>query len=139
MLGAKSAAKYTWKIKEMLKSPGLTHDMVNSQAIDVTTTWKILRKMIQSALQNNPFTLSVYHYAWKNGNGSPASRRIGASLSYVKARAGLQGLLHGDEDMVKYGFSTNEISALGETLHCHEKDSFALVIGEHENAHMPLM
>ncbi len=125
------------KIKEMLKSEGLTHDMVNSQAgIDVTTQLgKSSAKMIQSALQKkqsiHAVRLPFMH--GKMGMEVQPSRRIGSEVSsYVKARAGLQGLLHGDEDMVKYGFSTNEISALRETLHCHEKDSFALVIGEHE-------
>ncbi len=123
------------QINEKLKKEGLTHEMVHSQAgVNVTQLLqKSQAKMIQTAAQKN-HSIHAVRLPFMHGRMGmevQPGRRIGSEVSsYVKARAGLQGLLHGDEDLVKYGFAVNEIAALRETLHCHEKDSFALVIGD---------
>lgn len=123
------------QIKEKLTQEGLTHDLVNSQAgMNVTSLLqKSPAKMIQAAVQKkqsiHAVRLPFMH--GKMGMEVQPSRRIGSEVSsYVKARAGLQGLLHGDEDLAKYGFTTGEITTLRDTLHCHAADSFALVIGD---------
>ncbi len=125
------------KIKDELKKEGLTHDTMNSQAgMDVTSLLgKSSAKMIQAAItkKQSIFAVRLPFMQKKMGMEVQPGRRIGSEISsYVKARAGLQGLLHGDEDLVKYDFSKQEITTLRETLHCHENDSFAIVIGEHE-------
>lgn len=124
-------------VREQVKKDGLTHEMVHSQAgINVTTLLqKSPSKMIQNALQKK-HTIHAVRLPFMHGRMGvevQPQRRVGSEVSsYVKARAGLQGLLHGDEDLAKYGFSESEIVVLRETLHCHEKDSFALVLGEDE-------
>lgn len=61
-------------------------------------------------------------------------RRFGTELaSYVKARTGLQGIIHSDE-LPAYGISEEEIAKTREKLACIEEDSFAFVSGEKTNA-----
>lgn len=123
------------QLKETLLKEGLTHEMINSQAgVDVTTLFaSSTAKMIVSALQKKHVMHAVRlpHMHTRMGKEVQPGRRVGSEISsYVKARAGLQGLLHGDEALDKYGFTASEITTLRETLHCQQNDSFALVIGE---------
>lgn len=123
------------EVKEQLKKEGLTHDLINSQAgINITSmVQKYTSKMIQSALQKKQaiYAVRLPFMQGKMGKEVQLERRIGSEISsYVKARAGLQGLLHGDETLSNYGITPENVLEIRNTLHCHEKDSFALVIGE---------
>lgn len=123
------------QIKQTLREEGVSHDLINSQAgMDVTGLFsKSTSKMIQTALQKKHVIHAVRlpHMHTRMGMEVQPGRRIGSEISsYVKARAGLQGLLHGDEQLDKYGLTTHEISTLRSALHCSEKDSFAIVMGD---------
>jgi len=58
-------------------------------------------------------------------------RRYGSELSDYAKRAGVGGLIHGDEDMEKYGLSREEVEG---QLSVGEGDSFIIVVGEEERA-----
>jgi glutamyl-tRNA(Gln) amidotransferase subunit E len=59
-------------------------------------------------------------------------RRFGTEVaSYVKAKAGLQGIIHSDE-LPNYGISEEEILEIKQKLGCGEEDAFAFVSGEEE-------
>ena len=61
-------------------------------------------------------------------------RRFGTELaSYVKAKTGLQGIIHSDE-LPAYGISEDEISKTREILGCNENDAFVFVSGEKQKA-----
>lgn len=125
------------QVREKLQNEGLTHDMMNSQpGVNVAGLFsKSTAKMVLAAIQKkqaiHAVRLPFMH--GKMGMEVQPGRRVGSEISsYVKARAGLQGLLHGDEDLAKYGFTPSEITTLRETMHCHATDSFAIVIGDEE-------
>jgi glutamyl-tRNA(Gln) amidotransferase subunit E len=59
-------------------------------------------------------------------------RRFGTELaSCVKAKTGLQGIIHSDE-LPNYGISAEEIGKVNEKLECAGEDCFAFVSGEEE-------
>ncbi|MBM3282235.1 MAG: Glu-tRNA(Gln) amidotransferase subunit GatE [Candidatus Diapherotrites archaeon] len=123
------------EMKEVLKKEGLTHEMVNSQAgMNITKiVEKYPSKMIQTALQKKQaiYAVRLPYMHGRMGKEVQPGRRIGSEISsYVKARAGLQGLLHGDENLSNYGFTSENITEIRTLTHCHEKDSFAIVMGE---------
>jgi len=61
-------------------------------------------------------------------------RRFGSELAdYVRARAGLKGLLHSDE-LPAYGISDAEVNGIKKLLGNGSKDAFILVQAEKENA-----
>lgn len=60
-------------------------------------------------------------------------RRFGTEVSsYVKARAGLNGIIHCDE-LPNYGITEAEAGEIRKELGCASGDGFALVLGEREN------
>ncbi|MDP6670988.1 MAG: Glu-tRNA(Gln) amidotransferase subunit GatE [archaeon] len=61
-------------------------------------------------------------------------KRFGTELAgYVKARAGLKGILHSDE-LPAYGVSDGEIKEVGKILGLSDKDAFVLVQAEKKKA-----
>lgn len=127
------------KMKETLTTEGLTHELVNSQGgVDITPMLeKSPSKMVQGAVQKKHTIMAVRlpHMHGKMGTEVQPGRRIGSEISsYVKVRTGLAGLLHGDEDLSKYGIGTDEISLIRNAVHAQPADSFALVMGEKARA-----
>jgi len=57
--------------------------------------------------------------------------RLGTELSdYAKAHAGVQGIIHSDEDPSKYDFTPQEMTAVGQKLECNSLDGWALCIAD---------
>lgn len=61
-------------------------------------------------------------------------RRLGTEISDYAKMAGVHGIIHSDEDLGKYGFNDDEISALRKRLKISDKDSFILVAGKGDSA-----
>ena len=61
-------------------------------------------------------------------------RRFGTELAgYVKAKAGLKGILHSDE-LPSYGITEKEVQEARQKCACGEKDAFVIVQAEQEKA-----
>lgn len=58
------------------------------------------------------------------------NRRLGTEISDYAKMAGVHGIIHSDEDLSKYRFSDDEISALRKQLKMSENDSFILIAGK---------
>ncbi len=57
--------------------------------------------------------------------------RFASELSdYVKAFSGLKGLIHSDENLVKYGFTPEEMNNIRQELLTEEEDAFIIIAGE---------
>ncbi len=126
-------------LKQELLSVGLNKNTIESQnGMDVTGLFtKSGAKMIQTALQRGHVIHAVRlpHMHGRMGKEVQPGRRVGTEISgYVKAKTGLLGLLHGDEQLDKYGLTSPEVQTLREALHAQPTDSFALVMGEHSRA-----
>jgi len=61
-------------------------------------------------------------------------KRLGTEISDYAKSAGVKGIIHSDEDLVKYNFSEKEIAELRKSLEITAHDSFILVAGEHGKA-----
>jgi glutamyl-tRNA(Gln) amidotransferase subunit E len=61
-------------------------------------------------------------------------RRLGTEMSDYAKMAGVNGIIHSDEDLAAYGFSEKEISDIRKTLAISEEDAFAIVAGNRDNA-----
>ncbi|MEK6821034.1 MAG: Glu-tRNA(Gln) amidotransferase subunit GatE, partial [archaeon] len=121
------------QLKKTLVGEGLTKEMIESQGgVDVTPLFqKSTAKMILAARNEGHVihALRLPHFNKKMGMEVQPGRRVGSELSsYVKAKAGLRGLLHGDE-LPGYGITEDDVKRIREMVHAGEKDSFALVIG----------
>ena len=126
-------------LKEELTREGLTKEKIEGEnGIDATGIFaKSTAKMIQSALTKGHSILAVRlpQFHGKMGREVQPGRRVGTEISgYVKVKTGLMGLLHGDEALEKYGFTSDEIKALHVAVHAQPVDSFALVMGEKPRA-----
>lgn len=65
--------------------------------------------------------------------------RLGTELSdYAKARAGVKGLVHSDENLSKYGFSQEEVQELEHELGLASGDAWVLIVDGKERAHTAL-
>ncbi len=61
--------------------------------------------------------------------------RFGSELSdYAKIFSGVKGIIHGDENLLKYGFSENELDSLNAYLKLGKKDNFVMCIGNRQKA-----
>jgi glutamyl-tRNA(Gln) amidotransferase subunit E len=61
-------------------------------------------------------------------------RRLGSEISDYAKGAGVNGIIHSDEDLGSYGFSAVEIARMKEALALRGDDAFVLVAGRRENA-----
>lgn len=127
------------QLKHDLLNAGLSKVVMESQpGIDITGHFaKSTAKMVQSAMQKGQVIHAVRlpFMHGRMGKEVQPGRRVGTEVSgYVKAKTGLMGLLHGDEQLDKYGFTPAEIQTIREAVHAQGADSFALVIGEKSRA-----
>ncbi|MBI2445373.1 Glu-tRNA(Gln) amidotransferase subunit GatE [Candidatus Micrarchaeota archaeon] len=59
------------------------------------------------------------------------NHRFGTELSgYAKAKAGIKGIIHCDEDPVKYGLTQDDFNNISNELDCIEDDGWAVVVAD---------
>lgn len=124
-------------VKQELIQKGLTKELIQQQfpLNAIPALQKSTSKLVVAALQKNHSILAVRLPLMQGYMGKEVQpgRRVGSEVSsYVKARAGLQGLLHGDEALANYGITPEEIAAIRKLVMAQEKDSFAVVMGPQE-------
>jgi len=62
------------------------------------------------------------------------NRRLGTEISDYARMAGVNGIIHSDEDMSKYSISDQELSDLRKKLGMERDDSFIIIAGKKETA-----
>ncbi|MBU2561677.1 MAG: Glu-tRNA(Gln) amidotransferase subunit GatE [Nanoarchaeota archaeon] len=69
------------------------------------------------------------------GKETQPGKRLGTELSdYAKAKTGIGGIIHSDEDLDRYRFSKEEIKELKRTLGVEEGDAFVMLVAKDETA-----
>ncbi|MBN1544687.1 Glu-tRNA(Gln) amidotransferase subunit GatE [Candidatus Woesearchaeota archaeon] len=69
------------------------------------------------------------------GKETQPGKRLGTELSdYAKAKTGIGGIIHSDEDLDRYRFSKDEIKELKNTLNTEEGDAFVMIVAKEETA-----
>ena len=124
------------EIKKELLEKGVTEKSFSGRVFDLTDIFKSSSaKMISKAAAKGMKVkgIKLPHFAGIIGREVQPGRRLGTEFaSYVKARAGLRGIFHSDEDLTKHGISEKEIEAVKKTVSCSEKDAFVFVFGTEE-------
>ncbi len=124
------------KLLEMKNKLVLWHASVG-EPVDLTHVLKGTSvKVIAPSLKEGG---AVYGFAMKGfagvvGTEVNPQRRLGTEISDYAKMAGVHGIIHSDENLDAYGFSTKEIQELRKALSMTEKDAFALVAGPKEMA-----
>ncbi len=62
------------------------------------------------------------------------NRRLGTEISDYARMAGVNGIIHSDEDITKYKFKKDEMDALRKQLKISEDDSFIIIAGTADEA-----
>jgi len=57
-------------------------------------------------------------------------RRLGTEINEYAKMAGVGGIIHSDEDLGHYGFSSSEISGINKRLGLEDDDAFILIVGK---------
>ncbi len=65
-------------------------------------------------------------------------KRYGTELSDYAKRAGVKGIIHSDENLDKYSFSSDEVKSLRDALTLNETDAFVMVVAPQEQAQKAL-
>lgn len=125
--------------KELIKRGG--SGKISSAIVDVTSALKnCSSKMISDALKKGKKVkcIKLEKFAGLLGRELQPEKRLGTEFAnYAKARAGVKGIFHSDENLEKYGISKEEINAIKKAVSASEKDAFVFVFGtdtECENA-----
>lgn len=128
-------------IKKELEKRQVKPGDISLHLMDVTDVFKkTTSKIIKSALRRKEkvFFLSLDRFQGLLGRELQPNKRFGTELSdRVRAFTNLKGLIHSDEDLVKYGFSQGEIKSL-HAKSSHTNSAFVLVIGAEEVARRAL-
>ncbi|MFX1336855.1 MAG: Glu-tRNA(Gln) amidotransferase subunit GatE [Promethearchaeota archaeon] len=128
-------------IKRELQKRNIHSKDIPYQIHDVTDLFNTTSsKLIRSALKRKEkiLMLPVPGFQGLLSLKLQPDKRFGTELSdRVKSFTNLKGLIHSDEDLTEYNFSSDEIQGLKEK--CHEKTSaFILIIGDEEEAERAL-
>ncbi len=93
-------------------------------------------KLIKKAIERNEsmLALALPNHAGTLGEEISPERRYGSELSDYAKGAGVNGIIHSDEDMGKYKISNEEYEAVRKKLSLNENDAFALVAAERNRA-----
>ncbi|OIO21733.1 glutamyl-tRNA(Gln) amidotransferase subunit E [Candidatus Micrarchaeota archaeon CG1_02_47_40] len=128
-------------MKEVAKRMG-DNPEIPAHFPDVTSVFKetgslLLKKALQKG--ERVFGLRLPKHAGLLGIELYAGRRYGSELSDYAKSAGVGGIIHSDEDMVKYGITQAEISVLRTRLGMESTDAFVLAAGEERIARKALL
>ncbi|MBW2972001.1 Glu-tRNA(Gln) amidotransferase subunit GatE [Candidatus Woesearchaeota archaeon] len=69
------------------------------------------------------------------GKETEPGKRLGTELSeYAKVKTGIGGIIHSDEDMAKYKFSSKELDGIKKELTPGVMEAFVIIVAEKETA-----
>jgi glutamyl-tRNA(Gln) amidotransferase subunit E len=80
------------------------------------------------------FAFALKGFKGMLGTEIAPKRRLGTEISDYAKKGGVNGIIHGDEQLENYGFSKDELGALKRELVLGADDSFVLVAGSGEKA-----
>ncbi len=121
------------EIKDTLQSI----DAKVHQGMDVTEIFRNTKvKVITGQTEKGGVVIGFRLQGFKGLLGKEVNpeRRLGTEISDYAKAAGVNGIIHSDEDMGKYGFSNDELSKLAAALSLGENDAFALIAGQQPHA-----
>ncbi|UCE13138.1 MAG: Glu-tRNA(Gln) amidotransferase subunit GatE [Candidatus Heimdallarchaeota archaeon] len=127
-------------IQEELSKRNIQPKDILLQILDATEIFSnSSSKMVQSAFKREQrvFLLPIAGFNGLLGRKLQPNKRFGTELSdRVKAFTNLKGIIHSDEDLMKYNFSEKEIQKLSRYI--REEDAYVIVIGKKEEAEKAL-
>lgn len=121
--------------KELAGRAPIIERSVSKDATSVfrDTGCKFVNKAIKEGAIVLGFTLPGF--AGLLGKETQPGKRIGTELSdHAKVKAGIGGIIHSDEDLEKYRFSSDEIISLKKKLAPSEKDALIMIVADEEKA-----
>ncbi|MDD5148187.1 MAG: Glu-tRNA(Gln) amidotransferase subunit GatE [Candidatus ainarchaeum sp.] len=120
------------RLKKELLEKGISEKNFSGQAVDLNGIFS--NSECKFLKGKNVFGLRLEKCKGLLGRETQPGKRFGSELAaYVKAKTGLQGIIHSDE-LPNYGISEEEILKVREKLDCSEEDAFAFVSGQEEKA-----
>ena len=120
------------KIKKIINNA----DASISESIDITYIFKQVKAPIILSQINEKgivVALSLKNFKGILGMEINPKRRFGTEVSDYAKIGGVNGIIHSDEDLEKYGFSENEIASIKKELNLKENDSFIIITGQKRN------
>jgi glutamyl-tRNA(Gln) amidotransferase subunit E len=119
-------------LMDEMKKRGISGKELEGQAVDLTG---IFRESECKFLKGRPvFGIKLHKMQGLLGKELQPGRGFGTELaSYVKARAGLKGILHSDE-LPAYGVTERETEHVRHKCNCIMNDAFVLVQAQEEKA-----
>jgi glutamyl-tRNA(Gln) amidotransferase subunit E len=109
-----------------------------SISADLTKLFKDTQcKFVNKAIAGGAiaFATSLPGFSGLLGRETQPGKRIGTEISdYAKAKTGIGGLIHSDEDLAKYNFSSEEIEKVRKELKISSVDAFIIVVANAETA-----
>jgi glutamyl-tRNA(Gln) amidotransferase subunit E len=124
--------KHMLKLREEMQSRGVKIDNASTNASDMTPYFE--NSSSNMIKKNLTLGLKMYGNIYKNFKGffgfevNP-NRRFGSELSDRIKVLGLNGLIHTDEDLNKYGLK-DDISKIYMQLNLNPEDAMILIIGD---------
>ncbi|OLS15287.1 MAG: aspartyl-tRNA(Asn) amidotransferase, B subunit [Promethearchaeota archaeon CR_4] len=122
--------------KELATRGGSVDEIIAQEPQDLSGGFgKTSCKMVATSLKKGEKVLGIKvpKFAGLLGKEVQYNRRLGTEVSdRVKVITGLKGIIHSDEDIPKYGFSSEELSTIREKLHIQDEDAFIMVLGPKE-------
>jgi glutamyl-tRNA(Gln) amidotransferase subunit E len=121
------------EIKDLLQN---AHAKVH-QNIDVTSVFADTKvKIIRNQLDKGGLVIGFRLEGFKGLLGKEVNpeRRLGTEISDYAKVAGVNGILHSDENMDGYGFSKQELDKLHAALSLGDDDAFVIIAGSQSNA-----
>jgi glutamyl-tRNA(Gln) amidotransferase subunit E len=122
------------EIKEDLEKRKLKKSKVICQPVDLSekllnTKCNFISKGIKSGKKLFGFTIKGFNGIF--GKELMPDYRFGTEVSSkVKSISGLQGIIHSDEDLKKYNFSSADLKIFKQELNSKEEDCYILVLGK---------
>ncbi|MFQ6124191.1 MAG: Glu-tRNA(Gln) amidotransferase subunit GatE [Candidatus Heimdallarchaeota archaeon] len=115
---------------------------ITNNPVDVTEVLKETKcGFVREALTKGQYALAlrIPGFSGLLGKEIQLKRRLGTELAdRVRSLTTLQGILHSDENLISYGFSTNELEKLYEISNKTQQDAIILVVGPKKEAQRAL-
>ncbi|MBI5880948.1 Glu-tRNA(Gln) amidotransferase subunit GatE [archaeon] len=123
------------EIKKELEKKKPSFDKIKSK--DLTSIFKNTEcKFVNKAIAGGAVALAFMLPGFSGllGKETQPGKRLGTELSdYTKAKTGIGGLIHSDEDLKKYNFSDKEIENVKKELSVKD-EAFVIIVAEKKTA-----
>lgn len=121
------------EIKEELIKRKLNDKKILSKPVDLTDTLAETKSnLISTGIKSGKKVYGINFKGFKGifGKNLMEDYRFGTEISSkVKVISGLKGIIHSDEDLNTYKFSTDDVERIKDQLGSEEGDCFVLVVG----------